>query len=135
MKEPVLSTIDQHQGEPRALIDPLQPEVFTALGMMAPAQGPADFSSMLMEMAGDPDGTQFGSHQDDTGSAQNGSATHALSELDFMPGLAFDFSMPEPPNAFPPLQASLTASSSDWYSDHNAASVNWNAQQNFPQSW
>lgn len=135
VKEPVLSTIDEHQGEPRRLIDPLQPDVFTALGMMAPAQGQADFSAMLMEMSGESGGIPFNSHQGDTSSARTESTANALSDLEFMPGLAFDFSMPEAQSAFPQLQPSLTSSSNNWYSDHNAASADWSNHQRFSQSW
>ncbi|KAK4898174.1 hypothetical protein LTR27_004181 [Elasticomyces elasticus] len=110
IKDPVLQTIEQHNNQPQMAVEQLlQPDVHALLRSTWPAQGgQEDFSAMLMEMSGGVDGPLPPPQQQDYNDM--GSTDNAF----FVPGLAFDFSLPFESSNLAPSHAALNTHFYHW---------------------
>ncbi|KAK5718800.1 hypothetical protein LTR17_015634 [Elasticomyces elasticus] len=110
IKDPVLQTIEQHNNQPQMAVEQLlQPDVHALLRSTWPAQGgQEDFSAMLMEMSGGVDGPLPLPQQQDYNDMN--STDNAF----FVPGLAFDFSLPFESSNVSPSHTALNTHFYHW---------------------
>lgn len=117
IKEPLLQTIDQHQGTPRTAIPHLQPDLRDVLRSM----DQTEFSTMLRDMAGEPRHAGAAPHHQRTSSVSANDTT----PFDMMPRLAFDFSLPSEPSNSATYHGSFDPATGQWYQNQGGTGDSW----------